>query len=164
VALEPASEVFAAYDRHVKAIGAENSVGGAGFVVGAEVRGICSLSDGDEVVKESAMGINHKIINVFLRQAWTGQFAEKTCTHLGMARQIQPSAEVCEDCVAVGDRWPALRMCLTCGHVGCCDKAKNQHALKHFHQTGHPLIKPYKERGMNWIWCYVDQALLQPMR
>jgi uncharacterized UBP type Zn finger protein len=55
-------------------------------------------------------------------------------------------------------------MCLVCGHVGCCDKAKNQHALQHFQQTGHPLIKPYKERGMDWIWCYEDRALLQPMR
>ena len=110
------------------------------------------------------MAFHHKIINVVLRRAWTGQFSEKTCTHLGMARQVQPLAEVCEGCVAAGDRWPALRMCLVCGHVGCCDKAKNQHALQHFQQTGHPLIKPYKERGMDWIWCYEDRALLQPMR
>jgi uncharacterized UBP type Zn finger protein len=108
------------------------------------------------------MGLSHKIINVFLRRSWTGQFSEKTCTHLGMISPVHPSAEVCEECVALGDQWPALRMCLICGHIGCCEKAKNQHALKHFHQTGHPLIKPYKERGMNWIWCYEDQALLRP--
>ena len=51
-------------------------------------------------------------------------------------------------------------MCLTCGHVGCCEKTKNQHALKHFQATGHPLVRPYKERGMNWVWCYLDKTLL----
>jgi uncharacterized UBP type Zn finger protein len=51
-------------------------------------------------------------------------------------------------------------MCLTCGHVGCCEKTRNQHALKHFQATGHPLARPYKERGMNWIWCYLDKTLL----
>jgi len=55
-------------------------------------------------------------------------------------------------------------MCLVCGHVGCCDQAKNQHALKHYRETGHPLTKPYKEPAMNWIWCYADQALLQPRK
>jgi uncharacterized UBP type Zn finger protein len=52
--------------------------------------------------------------------------------------------------------WPVLRLCLTCGHVGCCDKTRNQHALKHVQATGHPLVRPYKERGMHWVWCYLD--------
>jgi uncharacterized UBP type Zn finger protein len=54
-------------------------------------------------------------------------------------------------------------MCLVCGHVGCCDKAKNKHALEHFRQSGHPLTRPHKERGMDWVWCYVDEALLDPL-
>lgn len=67
-------------------------------------------------------------------------------------------------CESVASVRPDLNgMCLTCGHVGCCDKAKNQHAVKHFQQTGHPLTRPYKERGMNWIWCYEDKALLDPL-
>jgi uncharacterized UBP type Zn finger protein len=107
-----------------------------------------------------AMATTHRLINVFLRRAWTGQFTTRPCTHLDMANDVQPAAEVCEQCVALGDSWPALRMCLTCGHVGCCEKTKNQHALKHFQATGHPLVRPYKERGMNWVWCYLDKTLL----
>jgi uncharacterized UBP type Zn finger protein len=76
---------------------------------------------------------------------------------------IGPASEVCQECVALGDSWPALRMCVLCGYVGCCDKSKNKHAREHFRQTGHPLTRPYKERGMDWVWCYVDEALLDPM-
>ncbi|HLM20109.1 MAG TPA: UBP-type zinc finger domain-containing protein [Propionibacteriaceae bacterium] len=65
--------------------------------------------------------------------------------------------------MALGESWPALRMCLLCGYVGCCDKSKNKHAREHFRQTDHPLIRPYKERGMDWVWCYVDEALLDPI-
>jgi hypothetical protein len=105
-----------------------------------------------------------KIINVFLRRLWTGQFRSKSCSHAYLARSdIGPASEVCGKCVALGDSWPALRMCLLCGYVGCCDKSKNKHAREHFRQTGHPLIRPYKERGMDWVWCYVDEALLDPI-
>ncbi len=52
-------------------------------------------------------------------------------------------------------------MCLICGYVGCCDTSKNRHAREHFEQTGHPLIRPM-DRGQHWIWCYVDEALLDP--
>jgi uncharacterized UBP type Zn finger protein len=105
----------------------------------------------------------YRIINPFLRRRWTGQFKEKECSHLDQINpDVKPSAEVCQECVALGDTWPALRMCLICGYVGCCDEAKNKHSLRHFQETGHPLIKPYKERGMNWIWCHVDKALLDP--
>ena len=105
-----------------------------------------------------------KIINVFLRRRWTGQFRSKPCSHVHLARSdIGPASEVCEKCVALGDSWPALRMCLLCGYVGCCDKSKNKHAQEHFRQTGHPLTRPYKERGMDWVWCYVDEALLDPI-
>ena len=105
-----------------------------------------------------------KIINIFLRRAWTGQFRPKPCSHLHLLRaDAGPASEVCEECTALGDSWPALRMCLQCGHVGCCDKSKNKHAREHFRQSGHPLTRPYKERGMNWVWCYVDEALLDPI-
>ena len=83
------------------------------------------------------------------------------CSHLELI-QVDPPDEVagCEDCLRIGGRWLHLRACRTCGHVGCCDKAKNQHALKHFEATGHPIVRPYRERGMDWLWCYVDKALL----
>jgi hypothetical protein len=102
-----------------------------------------------------------KIINVFLRRVWTGQFRSKPCAHVDLARaDIGPASEVCGECVALGDSWPALRMCLLCGYVGCCDKPKNKHAREHFRQTGNPLTRPYKGRGMDWVWCYMDEALL----
>ena len=98
-----------------------------------------------------------------LRRVWTGQWRTKPCSHFDrITNGVRPRSEVCEECLALGDSWPALRMCLTCGYVGCCDKAKNRHAPKHFDETGHPLWIPYKERGMNWVWCRVDDTLLEP--
>ena len=61
-----------------------------------------------------------------------------------------------------GDRWIGLRLCLACGHVGCCDDSPNTHATKHFHATGHPLIRSL-EPGDRWGWCYVDKKLFDPM-
>ena len=104
-----------------------------------------------------------RVKNAVLRRIWTGSFRRKPCLHLDQIRTPQPSAEVCEECVALGDTWPALRMCMTCGYVGCCDKAKNRHSAKHFESTGHPIIRPYHERGMDWLWCRVDKTLLDPL-
>jgi uncharacterized UBP type Zn finger protein len=63
----------------------------------------------------------------------------------------------CEECLAQGDTWVQLRLCLACGHVGCCDSSKNKHATKHFHRTKHPVIRSF-EPGERWMWCYVDEA------
>jgi uncharacterized UBP type Zn finger protein len=106
------------------------------------------------------MRVIDRMTNMVLRRVWTGSFRTKPCRHLDHVEPVQPSAEVCEACVEMGDTWPALRMCLTCGYVGCCDKAKNRHAMKHFEATGHPLWQPFHERGMNWVWCRVDKTLL----
>ncbi len=105
----------------------------------------------------------HRLVNSFLRRAFTGRFAARPCGHLGLVNDVEPSSEVCDECVALGETWPALRMCLICGHVGCCEDARYQHALNHYRDTGHPLVQPYRERGANWIWCYRDQALLDPL-
>ena len=56
----------------------------------------------------------------------------------------------------MGDSWVHLRLCLSCGHVGCCDSSKNKHATKHFHRTKHPIIQSF-EPGEDWRWCYVDE-------
>lgn len=80
------------------------------------------------------------------------------CTHLDQIAITEPSKHVCEDCIKTGDSWVHLRMCLECGHVGCCDSSKNKHATKHFHASKHPLIRSI-EPGERWIWCYVDQAV-----
>ena len=61
----------------------------------------------------------------------------------------------CEECLAIGGQWVHLRLCLQCGHVGCCDNSPGRHATAHFHTAGHPVIRSY-EPGENWWWCYVD--------
>jgi uncharacterized UBP type Zn finger protein len=81
------------------------------------------------------------------------------CTHLDAIRPVRPSASGCEDCLRIGSWWVHLRMCLTCGHVGCCDQSPNRHATKHFRATGHPVIESL-EPGEGWVWCYVDELYL----
>jgi uncharacterized UBP type Zn finger protein len=79
-----------------------------------------------------------------------------TCGHLDQVRDVTPSADGCEDCLKIGSRWVHLRLCLECGHVGCCDSSPNRHATKHFHQTRHPIVRSL-EPGENWRWCYADE-------
>jgi uncharacterized UBP type Zn finger protein len=67
--------------------------------------------------------------------------------------------EGCEECLAQGDTWVHLRLCLACGHVGCCDSSKNKHATKHYQQTTHPIVKSL-EPGEDWGWCYEDEVML----
>ena len=86
-----------------------------------------------------------------------GELDTKACTHLSTVQDVVPSADGCEDCLKIGDEWVHLRLCLTCGHVGCCDDSKNKHATRHYHETLHPIIASYEE-GEDWIWCYIDQV------
>ena len=83
----------------------------------------------------------------------------KKCTHLNQIKIKETDKHVCEDCVKTGDSWVHLRLCLICGHVGCCDSSPGRHARAHFHETKHPLIQS-AERGENWRWCYEDQLYL----
>lgn len=85
-----------------------------------------------------------------------------TCKHFSQIQSVTPSANGCEECLAMGDHWVHLRMCLICGHVGCCDSSKNKHATKHFHQTQHPIAKSI-EPGEEWGWCYVDEMFFDHM-
>jgi uncharacterized UBP type Zn finger protein len=89
----------------------------------------------------------------------TRYIMEPVCTHLDTIRQVTPSAQGCEDCLKTGDSWVHLRLCLECGHVGCCDNSKNKHATKHFHATGHPIIQSF-EPGEDWRWCYIDEMVV----
>lgn len=77
--------------------------------------------------------------------------------HLKEIRQVTPSADGCEDCLRIGADWAHLRVCLTCGHVGCCDSSPNRHATKHFRTSGHPIVQSL-EPGESWRWCYVEEA------
>lgn len=92
------------------------------------------------------------------------QKSDKKCSHLELIQEVTPSADGCEECLAIGDNWVALRICLICGHVGCCDDSKNMHASKHFHTTGHPIVQLFEESEQGWergwMWCYEDQVLI----
>lgn len=82
----------------------------------------------------------------------------KGCSHLKQTPKITSTkTHVCEDCIKTGDNWVHLRMCMECGHVGCCDSSKNKHATKHFHSSKHPVIRSV-EPGESWTWCYVDEV------
>jgi uncharacterized UBP type Zn finger protein len=86
---------------------------------------------------------------------------ELPCSHLDMLREVTPSADGCEDCLKIGGTWLHLRICRTCGHVGCCDQSPNRHARKHAEATDHPIIQSI-EPGEDWIWCFVDEVYLEP--
>ena len=57
-------------------------------------------------------------------------------------------------------RWIHLRMCQTCGHIGCCDQSAGKHATAHHKETGHPIVRS-AEPGESWSWCYVDETLMR---
>jgi uncharacterized UBP type Zn finger protein len=83
----------------------------------------------------------------------------RKCKHTTQIRDVQPSADGCEECLKLGDEWVHLRLCLSCGHVGCCDSSKNKHATGHYHGTHHPVMRSF-EPGEEWGWCYVDEIQL----
>lgn len=80
------------------------------------------------------------------------------CKHLDQMKVDKPRGELgCEECLAAGDDWVHLRLCRSCGHVGCCDDSQNKHATKHFKATKHPIISSL-EPGETWSWCFVDNV------
>ena len=81
---------------------------------------------------------------------------QPSCPHLSQVHAVKPRTDGCEECLASGDSWVHLRLCMTCGHVGCCDSSPNKHATKHFNASRHPIIKS-NEPGENWGWCYIDE-------
>ena len=85
----------------------------------------------------------------------------RCCSHLfEISNVVSKTPNGCEECLKLGDRWLHLRLCQTCGHVGCCDDSKNKHAAKHFHSTNHPIIKSF-EPGEDWGWCYIDELFFE---
>jgi uncharacterized UBP type Zn finger protein len=81
------------------------------------------------------------------------------CTHEGEIREVTPGTQGCAECLASGGRWVQLRLCLICGHVGCCDSSPGKHAAAHFHATQHPIIQSFQP-GEDWRWCFVDETYL----
>jgi monovalent cation:H+ antiporter-2, CPA2 family len=81
------------------------------------------------------------------------------CPHSDQVHAVTPQTVGCEECLALGQRWVHLRVCMTCGHVGCCDSSKGKHATAHYKESGHPIIRSL-EPGETWGWCYVDEVTL----
>ena len=78
----------------------------------------------------------------------------KTCSHLDQIKDVEPNTpDGCEECLAIGDEWVHLRLCMSCGHVGCCDQSPNRHASKHAKKVGHPVIRSF-EPGEDWFWNF----------
>jgi hypothetical protein len=82
------------------------------------------------------------------------------CAHLDTVSEVEPSSEGCEDCLLIGGRWVHLRMCMTCGKIGCCDSSPNRHASRHARDVGHPIARS-AEPGEDWSWCFVDEVAFE---
>jgi len=82
------------------------------------------------------------------------------CTHRKyIDKNVKPSDDGCTKCLKSGDDWLQLRICMTCGHVGCCDSSENKHATEHYVESGHPIIKSHQS-GENWKWCFIDKKMM----
>jgi uncharacterized UBP type Zn finger protein len=81
------------------------------------------------------------------------------CSHLDTVEHLELPDPLlgCEECLKTGDRWVHLRMCHTCGKIGCCDSSPNRHASNHYREAGHPLVRS-AEPGEDWSWCYADEV------
>jgi K+:H+ antiporter len=117
-------------------------------VVVCNVPGACEPEDTD---------MRRHRIDTHERVELRPRVAATECSHLDQIQQVFPSADGCEDCLRMGDTWVHLRICMTCGHVGCCDSSKNKHATAHFRRTTHPIVKSM-EPGEDWGWCYADEV------
>lgn len=82
------------------------------------------------------------------------------CQHIaGLGAVDATTPQGCEECLRDGTRWVHLRMCLSCGHVGCCDSSVGRHATAHYSESDHPVMRSF-ERGEDWRWCFVDRAIV----
>ena len=93
-------------------------------------------------------------INILMHQ----KESDSSCVHLDKETKTvtAKTPNGCEECLQMGSTWVHLRLCLSCGHVGCCDQSLNKHGTKHFFSSGHPVIRSY-EPGENWKWCFIDE-------
>jgi uncharacterized UBP type Zn finger protein len=87
---------------------------------------------------------------------------EPACSHLDTLREVTPSADGCEECLKIGSTWFHLRLCMSCGKVGCCDQSPNRHATAHVEESGHPIIRS-AEPGEEWAYCYPDDLYMESL-
>ena len=127
-------------------------------VVVCNIPGACA-PDGTPLrpaVEERAM---RRRIDTHQKVTLETHVSKAECGHLDQIQPVFPSAAGCEDCLRTGDSWVHLRICMTCGHMGCCDSSPNRHATKHHHSTGHPIVRSM-EPGEEWGWCYADEVVV----
>jgi uncharacterized UBP type Zn finger protein len=84
-----------------------------------------------------------------------------SCIHLNQIEPVTPRTQGCEECLKIGAAWVHLRLCLGCGHVGCCDSSPNRHATAHFHGTHHPVVQSFQP-DEDWMYCYEDDIVMTP--
>jgi hypothetical protein len=84
------------------------------------------------------------------------------CTHLDTVEFVDVPDDIagCEECLKIGGQWVHLRMCHSCGKIGCCDSSPNRHATAHHHESGHPIVRS-AQPGENWSWCYPDELMFR---
>lgn len=99
----------------------------------------------------------NSLVDSIRRHISSGTLNEKECAHRDQIRKVAPAASGCQECLEMGDTWVHLRMCMICGHVGCCNDSKNKHASAHFQTTQHPIMKSL-EPGEDWLWCFIDET------
>ena len=81
------------------------------------------------------------------------------CRHRDQVKEVIPDSPGCGECLKIGSRWVHLRLCKSCGHVGCCDDSPNRHATAHYQATGHPVIEGF-DPPEGWGWCYIDEVFV----
>jgi Zn-finger in ubiquitin-hydrolases and other protein len=91
------------------------------------------------------------------------RFAPGGCEHVPAQHPVVPSADGCEDCLREGTRWVHLRLCMECGHMGCCDSSPRRHARAHWHAESHPIVRS-AESGEDWGYCFEDDQMLASAR
>ena len=119
-----------------------------------------------EISPGTSLGAIAAILLVSVVASWlfpgpksTDAQAARLCSHLSDIKgDMTPRTAGCEECLRSGDTWVSLRLCLACGHVGCCDSSKNRHATQHFRDSGHPVMRSLQP-GERWKWCYVDKLM-----
>jgi uncharacterized UBP type Zn finger protein len=84
------------------------------------------------------------------------------CEHLDQITIVEPQAQVagCEECLKIGSSWVHLRMCMSCGKIGCCDSSPNHHATTHAAEDGHPILRSV-EPGEDWCWCTIEEVMFR---
>jgi EmrB/QacA subfamily drug resistance transporter len=106
-----------------------------------------------------AVGVLVMVNRIGAADTSAAEITVATCAHLDQIVDVSPQARGCEECLRSGDSWVHLRLCLSCGHVGCCDSSKNHHASAHFWASRHPIVQSL-EPGEDWRWCYVDEIVV----